>query len=56
MAASRSTVGERADAEPSLRVTLEVNGEALPATVAVASRLSLREAGCQIFLRVEKPA
>lgn len=42
MAVSRSTVGELADAEPRLRVTLEVNGEAVPAAVAVASRLSLR--------------
>ncbi len=34
--------GELAAPEPRLRVTLEVNGEAVPAAVAAASRLSLR--------------
>ncbi|WP_242393616.1 class I SAM-dependent methyltransferase [Anaeromyxobacter oryzisoli] len=42
MAASPSTVGERVEVEPRLRVTLEMGGEEVPATVAAASRLSLR--------------
>jgi extracellular factor (EF) 3-hydroxypalmitic acid methyl ester biosynthesis protein len=41
MVGSPSTAGELAASEPRLRVTLEVAGELVPATVTAASRLSL---------------